>query len=230
LRRECVPARKIAVVPNGLDVSAFRARTARPKPRTVVVVANLRPEKRHDVLIDAAPHILHRFPDAQFHIIGDGPERARLESLAAARGLSRAIVFFGHQPDVARRLDEADIFVLPSRSEGFPNAVLEAMAAGLPVVASDIAALRELIEHERTGLLIPSGVPRVLADTVCRLMGDAIFAGQLGEQAASDVRARYSFDRMVGAFESLYLAELSRRQHLAPTPSTARRLVLETRR
>jgi glycosyltransferase involved in cell wall biosynthesis len=230
LRREHVPARKIAVVPNGLDVSPFRARTPRPRPRRVVVVANLRPEKRHDVLIDAAPRILQHFPDAQFHIVGDGPERARLEAQAAVRGVSGAIVFFGHQPDVPRRLDQADIFVLPSRSEGFPNAVLEAMAAGLPVVASDIEALRELIEHERTGLLVPSGAPGILADTVCRLMGDATLASRLGAHAAADARARYSFDRMVAAFESLYLAELSRRHHLAFTPFPTRRLILEIRR
>jgi glycosyltransferase involved in cell wall biosynthesis len=230
LRRERVPAHKIAVVQNGLDASPFRARTQRPMPRTVVVVANLRPEKRHDVLIDAAPQILHHFPDAQFHIVGDGPERARLEAQAAARGVSRAVVFFGHQPDVPRRLYEADIFVLPSRSEGFPNAVLEAMAAGLPIVASDIEALRELIEHERTGLLIPPGAPRVLADTLCRLMGDATFAARIGERAAADARARYSFDRMVAAFESLYLTELDRRHHLAPTCSPVGRLTLEMRR
>jgi glycosyltransferase involved in cell wall biosynthesis len=218
LRRERVPARKIAVVPNGLDASAFRIRTPRDAPRIVTVVANLRPEKRHDVLIDAAPIVLREFPNAQFHIIGDGPERARLEARALDRGVSNAFVFFGHETDVPRRLDDADIFVLPSRSEGFPNAVLEAMAAGLPVVATDIDALREIVDHERTGLLVPCGDAPGLAGAVCRMMRQPALAARLGHLAAAEVQARYSFDRMVAEFESLYLEGLGRAEP-ATTPA-----------
>ena len=215
LRREGIGSRKIVVVPNGLDARAFQTRTARRSPRTVIVVANLRPEKRHDVLIEAAPQVLSRFPDARFHLVGDGPERARLERRAAARGVSGAFVFFGHDSDVAQRLEDADIFVLPSRSEAFPNAVLEAMAAGLPVVASRIDALREVVEEGRTGSLVPPGDPRSLADAVCRLMADPDLATAIGARASADVRARYSFDLMVKSFESLYLSELHRRRPLA---------------
>jgi len=214
LMMERVPARKIVIIPNGLDTGRFKARARRIRPRKVAVVANLRPEKGHDVLIDAAPGVLARFPDAHFEIIGAGPEWSALIERAEARGVLHAFTFFGHCDDVAGRLEEADLFVLPSRSEAFPNAVLEAMASGLAVVASGVGGIRELIDHEQTGLLVASNDSRALAERICQIMGDAPLATRLG--AAAKVRAeRYSFDRMVGAFEAVYLAELTRRGVLA---------------
>jgi L-malate glycosyltransferase len=210
LRLEGVPAHKVVVVPNGLDANRFGARPAHRPPRTIAIVANLRPEKRHDVLIDAAPSVLERFRDARFHVIGDGPERERLEALVAARGLSHAFAFLGHQSDVQRRLEDVDVSVLCSSSEGFPNAVLEALAAGVPVVASDLPAVRELIVHGESGLLVPSGDSVTLAAALCRLLADPALARRLGDCGRSNTIARFSFDRMVNGFEALYLAELER--------------------
>jgi glycosyltransferase involved in cell wall biosynthesis len=204
LVEERVPRQRIAVIPNGLDVVHFRARAPRGRIRRVAVVANLRPEKGHDVLIDAAPEILRRFPDAHVDLVGG------------------AITFHGHCEDVAARLDEADLFVLPSRSEAFPNAVLEAMGAGLPVVASGVGGIRELIDHEQTGLLVPPGDPRALARQICRLMADPALAGRLAASARTRVQTRYSFERMVAAFEGVYLDELARRGVIrAPRPQLA---------
>jgi glycosyltransferase involved in cell wall biosynthesis len=208
---EFVPARKIAVVPNGLDVDQFSSRSARPSLRRVVVVANLRPEKGHDVLMDAAVEVVHRFPDARFELAGGGPELGVLQARAAASPVSHVFTFLGHRPDVAACLQANDIFVLPSRSEAFPNAVLEAMAAGLPIVASAVGGIPELVDDERTGLLVAPDDPRALADRICRLMTDTALAGRLGAGARADAEARYSFDRMVAAFELVYLTELARR-------------------
>jgi glycosyltransferase involved in cell wall biosynthesis len=211
LMSERVPERKIAVVPNGLDVDQFSSRAARPSLRRVVVVANLRPEKGHDVLIDAAVEVVRRFPDARFELTGGGPELGVLQARAAASPVSHVFTFLGHRSDVAARLQANDIFVLPSRSEAFPNAVLEAMAAGLPIVASAVGGIPELVDNERTGLLVAPDDPRALAERICRLMTDPALAGRLGAAARADVEARYSFDRMVAAFESVYLTELARR-------------------
>ena len=104
-----------------------------------------------------------------------------------------------------------DLFVLPSRSEAFPNAILEAMAAGLPIVASGVGGIVELIDDNRTGLLVAPDDPEALADRICRLMADPVRAARLGDAARAQARARYSFDRMVAAFESIYLTELARR-------------------
>src|SRR5439155_21935467 len=217
LRAERIPSRKIAVVPNGLDVQHFETRPRAARLRKVIVVANLRREKGHDVLIDAAPEVLRRFPDAQFECVGGGPELQTLVARADARGVLHAFMFLGHQDDVPAKLAEADVFVLPSRSEAFPNAVLEAMASGLPIVASAAGGILELIEHERTGLLTPAGDPQQLAGRLCRLMADPGLAGRLGDAARFDARARFSFDRMVAAFESIYVNELTRRGIVAAT-------------
>src|SRR5439155_26579608 len=123
----------------------------------------------------------------------------------------QAFAFLGHRDDVAERLADADIFVLPSRSEALPNAVIEAMAAGLPIVASAVGGILELIDDGRTGLLAATGDARALADQIGRLMNDPALAARLGAAAREDARARYSFERMISAFERGYLKEPTRR-------------------
>ncbi len=211
LADERVPARKISVVPNGLDLGAFDRRAARPDLRRVVVVANLRPEKGHALLIDAAAEVLQRYPDARFDLVGGGAERNALIARATERGVIHAFTFAGHCDDVPARLAAADIFVLPSRSEAFPNALLDAMAAGMPVVASSVGGVVELVDNGRTGLLFAAGDRYALADRVMRLMADGALGADLGAAARADVAARYSFDRMVAGFERIYFDELKRR-------------------
>jgi glycosyltransferase involved in cell wall biosynthesis len=208
---ERVPARAITVIPNGLEARDFQPRPSRQPRRRVVVVANLRAEKGHDVLIDAAPSVLRCFPDAQFELVGAGPELGALRARANARGVAHAFAFLGERDDVPARLAAADIFLLPSRSEAFPNAVLEAMAAGLPVVASGVGGILELIDDGRTGLLTPPGDAIALANRLCALMSDPALGVRLARAAQADVEQRYSFDRMVAAFDALYLDELARR-------------------
>ena len=210
LRLERVAAGRIAMVPNGVDRSAFATTRLRRPLRRVSVVANLHPRKGHDSLIDAAPEVLRRFPDARFDIVGDGPERESLQARAKAQGVAAAFTFAGYDENVAQRLHDADIFVLPSHTEAFPNAVLEAMCAGLPIIASGVGGLLELIDDGRTGLLVPPGDPRALAHSVCRLMGDCALGERLGKTGSHEVQ-RYSFSRMTSSFELLYLAELNRR-------------------
>jgi glycosyltransferase involved in cell wall biosynthesis len=211
LRLERVPENRIDIVPNGIDVSVFATTRSRRALRRVVVVANLQPQKGHDVLIDAAPEILRHFADAVFEIVGAGPELEHLQSRARAQGVSQAFTFTGYDPDVAQRLKDADIFVLPSRNESCPNAVIEAKAAGLPIVASAVGGVVELIDDGRTGLLVAPGDPHALAHSICRLMANRAFGARLGKAASQNVQSRYSFDRMAAAFEAIYLSELTRR-------------------
>jgi glycosyltransferase involved in cell wall biosynthesis len=210
LRLERLPERKIAIVSNGVDPSRFAERHERATLSRVVAVANLRPEKGHDVLIDAAALVLRRFPETRFDIVGGGPMRDVLAVRARTQGVAHAVRLLGHQDDVPKAFDDADVFVHPSRSEAFPNAVLEAMAAGLPIVASDVGGIPELIENERNGLLSPVGNPDALAERMCRLIADPPLAARLASAARHDARTRFSFERMVTAFEALYLSELRR--------------------
>src|SRR5205085_6860059 len=113
--------------PNGLDLDSYPIRSPRDQVRTIITVANLRPEKSHETLIDAAAALLPRYPDLQFQLVGGAPRREDLERMVRARGLDRAVRFLGHREDVPALLAAADLFVLPSRSEAFPNGAMEAM-------------------------------------------------------------------------------------------------------
>jgi glycosyltransferase involved in cell wall biosynthesis len=202
----------IAVIPNGVDRPRHESAGVAAEQRTrVITVANLRPEKDHETLIAAADLLSADFPDVEFQIVGDGPRRSELEALVRSRRLDDRVSFLGHREDVGRLLSEASIFALPSRSEAFPNGAIEAMAAGLPVVASAVGGLLDLIEHGRTGLLIEPGNPTALADALRQLLTNQTAAARIGEHARAHVQQRYSFERMVKAFEDLYLAGLPAR-------------------
>ena len=221
LLEDGLAAESIAVIPNGVDLGStllrgFAATEGKPslapkERRRVITVANLRPEKSHETLFAAADLLAPDFPDVEFQIVGDGPRRAELEGLVRALGLERRVQFLGHREDVAQLLAEADIFVLPSRSEAFPNGAIEAMAAGLPVVASATGGLLDLIEHGHTGLLFEPGNPAALADALRHLFTDRSIASAIGQRAQTQVRQRYSFERMVQSFEELYVASLPAR-------------------
>lgn len=213
LEREGVRTGSIAVIPNGVDLEAHpdRPRDGADGAPVVITVANLRPEKSHETLIEAVALLAPEFPSLQLQIVGDGPRRAALEALVRTRHLEDRVSFMGHREDVPALLQRADIFVLPSRSEAFPNGVIEAMAAGLPVVASAVGGLLDLIAHGHTGLLADPGSPDLLADALRRLLRDRALAGRLGRAAREHVTNTYSFERMVAAFEDLYLAGLPAR-------------------
>lgn len=208
LESEGLATGSIAVIPNGVEATAFGARKAPSTTRTIITVANLRPEKCHEVLIAAAATLAPEFPDLRFQFVGGGPRRAELEGLVRERGLEQVIEFLGHREDVPSLLAAADVFVLPSRSEALPNGVIEAMAAGLPVVASAVGGLLDLVDEGRTGLLVPPENPTALGAALRDLLTDPSKASRLGATARDEVARRFSFERMVAAFENLYLSGL----------------------
>jgi glycosyltransferase involved in cell wall biosynthesis len=214
LRRERVPARRIRTIRNGIDLSSFTPILERRRLRRVVMVANLRPEKGHDTLFAAAPFIASRYPDVEFWIVGNGPLAPALKREVSARGLTSRFTFFGERDDVPALLASSDIFVLPSRSEACPNVVLEAMASGLPVVATQVGGVPELIEPGISGLLVEPNAPEALAAAVSDLMDRPAFARDLGCAARERIERHFSFDRMVASFQHLYLSQLEKRSHL----------------
>lgn len=217
LERERVAQRRIRIISNGIVVPPGAERVASPI-RRVITVANLRAEKAHERLLAAAAKIAACQPAIEFDIVGDGPRRAELQNIAEHLGIAGRVRFLGHRDDVPELLAGADLFVLPSRSEAFPNGVLEAMASGLPVVACRVGGLLEMIDDGRTGVLVPPDDELALADAILTLIADPDRARALGKAARADVAARYSFDAMTGAFEQLYLSELTA---LSPAPGAA---------
>lgn len=209
LRVEGVSPAKVDVIHNGIDLASFVPCRYSPRPRRIVSVACLREEKRIDLLIASAPTILARYPDAEFWIAGDGSCRQELVTLARDLGVSSHVRFLGHREDVPALLSQADIFVLPSRSEAFPNAVTEAMAAGLPVVATAVGGIPELVTDGQTGRLVPSGDAAALARALLDLLDDPARAAEFGRAGRRRIEQTYSFDRMVDALTTLYLGELA---------------------
>jgi glycosyltransferase involved in cell wall biosynthesis len=211
LIEEGVADGRIVHIANGIDMSRFVA-SAQTRPRRVITtVANLRPGKGHDVLLKAAARVVRRIPDVQFKIVGDGSERQALEQQASALRISAQVSFLGHRDDVPDILQGSDIFAFPSFMEASPNAVIEAMAAGLPIVATRVGGIPEVIEHERSGLLVPPRDDRALAAGILRLIERPELASRVGEGARQAVESRFSFDRMVSEFQELFLHELSAR-------------------
>jgi glycosyltransferase involved in cell wall biosynthesis len=216
LEREGLPSQRIEIIRNGLDLSAVSPRPHGTRaPRTIVTVANLRPEKRHEVLLSAMRLVAARHPDARLVIVGDGPRRRALQALAADWGLTGAVHFAGHQEDVGAVLAGADIFALASRSEASPNALIEAMAAGLPAVATAVGGIPELVADGETGLLASVDDAAAVARGLLQLMEDPALAERMGAAARRRAAERHSFDRMTRAFEQLYLAQLEARSRIA---------------
>jgi glycosyltransferase involved in cell wall biosynthesis/peptidoglycan/xylan/chitin deacetylase (PgdA/CDA1 family) len=210
LESDGVPEEKIRVVANGIDTDRFPERRYSERPKRIAMVACLREGKRVDILIDAAPRVLAQHPDAEFLIVGDGPCREQLASLAQATRVADRFQFLGHRDDVPALLADADLFVLPSESEAFPNAIIEAMAAGLPVVATSVGGIPELVNEGVTGRLVPPGNAYAIADALIELLDAPERAASFGRAGRRTVEQAYSFDRMVEQFETLYLEGLER--------------------
>ena len=209
LENEGIPRQRIHVIANGVSLERFSERSAQQRSvNTIITVANLRQEKAHEVLLAAAARLAPRHPSLQFLIVGDGPRAAELRALAQTLGVGTQVSFLGHREDIPALLAQADAYVLPSRSEAFPNGAIEAMAAGLPVVASRVGGLLDLIDDGRTGLLVKPDDPSALADALESLLLSPAHAAKLGASAREEVTRRYSFDRMVRTFEDLYLSQL----------------------
>jgi glycosyltransferase involved in cell wall biosynthesis len=210
LERRGIPASRVTVVHCGLDHQTYRTSSAVPKAAapTVLFVGRLRRYKGIDWVIRAFPEVLRRVPEARLVVLGDGPFRSRLESLAARVEAGRAVEFTGFlpQPEKVRRMQEAWVVVQPSPKEGWGLTVVEAGACGTAVIAADSPGLRDSVRHDRTGLLVPFGDQRRLAEALVRVLTDAATRTRL---AAAGVEwaarftwpdcARRSLDALLGA-------------------------------
>lgn len=215
LESEGLASTRIRTIANGVAIDRFPPRAAVRPVSKIVTVANLRQEKAHEVLLAAAARLTLRYPQLHFDIAGDGPRMAELRELARTLHLADRVSFLGHREDVPALLAAADAFVLPSRSEAFPNGAIEAMAAGLPVVASATGGLLDLIEDGRTGLLVRPDDHAALAAAIESLIVSPARASALGAAARDEIARHYSFERMVSGFEELYVSQLGTRRGVA---------------
>jgi glycosyltransferase involved in cell wall biosynthesis len=211
-----IPADRIAQIPNGVDTDRFAPSTLEDKQRArealgleeanqvTIFVGRLSAVKGVDTLLRAWKNVHQVNPNSRLLLLGDGPERTALQVLADELDLGQTLAFCGAQPDVLPYFQAADLFALPSVSEGLPNALLEAMAAGLPCVASNIGGNVDLISHGDNGLLFQPGSVEHLTDVLLRLSGNDIERREFGRRARETVEADYSLDRVMEKYVELY--------------------------
>jgi glycosyltransferase involved in cell wall biosynthesis len=225
--RSGLPPRAYQVIPNGIDVAAFardeesrkRLRAewgAAPGQIVLAAVARLDRQKGLDVLLNAAGMLAPAEPNFRIVIAGDGPLRGRLEALAGALRLGARTRFLGFVRDARAVLSAADVFAMPSRWEGFGLAAVEAMAAGLPVIASRAEGLREVVQDGQTGLLADVEDAAGFAKNIHICLHDAALRGRLGLAGKRRAEAFFDISAMVRSHERLYerIVETKRRNSL----------------
>ena len=214
-----IPARKILTIHNGVDTARFcdggretgRRALGLSQDRVVIgTVGRLDPVKDQAGLLKGFKHLHEEYPAAVLVVVGDGPCRAELQALTAALDLGTRVHFFGERTDVPLLLKGMDLFVLPSIAEGISNTILEAMATGLPVVATRTGGNPELVQEGVTGMLTPVGDHQALAGALGAYLSDPLLRalhGSAGRQRATD---EFSLERMVGKYRDLYMSVLDR--------------------
>jgi glycosyltransferase involved in cell wall biosynthesis len=209
------------VIPSGVDTELFRPRPeargelrarlgiANANPATPVIgtVGRLEARKGTALLLEAAAQLVKKgLSELRVVVVGDGPLRDELSALAARLGITERVHMLGNRSDVAEVLVALDVFVLPSHSEGMSNALLEAMATGLPVVATAVGGNPEVVSAETTGVLVPPDNAMALADAVLRLVASPGLRAQLGAAARGQVQERHGACAMVRRLEAVYAA------------------------
>jgi glycosyltransferase involved in cell wall biosynthesis len=211
---------KIVVIQNGLGVvtetpGGTIARRSRrdelcrelgldPRAKIVGMVARLHPVKGHRFLIEAAARVSMELPNTHFVLVGSGPLRQEIEDRAAQLGLKDRVHLLGDRRDAAQLVASFDIALLTSLHEGFPNAVMEAMAAGVPVVATAVGGTRELIADGETGYLVPPADPAALGERISFALKHEADTAAIAGRGREFVTSRFGIERMVESVEKLY--------------------------
>jgi glycosyltransferase involved in cell wall biosynthesis len=213
MRQEKLPAQKVIVIYNGIDTGGFARSPDHDLRRSlglegcaplVGVVANFIRYKGHDVFLDGWASVVKKCPTGMALFLGEGPERSDVESRVKAMGLGARVRFLGVREDVPALLAIMDLVVHPSWQEGFSNAILEAMAAGKPVVATAVGGSPEAVVHGQTGLLVPTGDSQALAEAMVWIVEHPAEAARFGEAARRRVAEHFDVARMVRQYEGVY--------------------------
>ncbi len=207
----CIPRERLRLVRGGIDPARITTATkadrvdlgVQPDDRIVLWVGRLDPVKGLQTLIDAFADVAVKCA-VHLLLVGGGPQRDVLQERVAALGLSDRVRFLGPRDDVPSLLKAADLFAFPSRTEGLPNALLEAMAAGCPIVTTDVPGCRDLIQNDRTGLLVPPDDTSSRASAMEALLTDRERARHLGDAAATAAANQWHIHDTLAAYESVY--------------------------
>jgi glycosyltransferase involved in cell wall biosynthesis len=204
----------VITIPNGIQLYPEEKKNAERLSKTLKIptrctlllsVGRLVHEKAYDVLIRAMDLVMKEYPDVVLAIAGSGVLQTELQRLIDALHLTGKIRLLGDRQDVADLMVNADIFVMPSRSEGMPMALLEAMGAGLPVIATQVGGLGEVVDDHSQGILVPAENPQELAKAILELLRDPALRSSLGRSARRRIEERYTTERMCRQYEKVIL-------------------------
>lgn len=215
-RRGGLSRDKLVVIPNGIDVEKYSGAPPldlqsfgiAPNRRLVTFIGRLEGQKGAHWLLKTAPDWLDRLPDCDLLIVGKGPDQPRLEQLCEKRGIASRVHFLGWHADIPEILAASQLLVLPSRWEGMPNVVLQAMASRLPVVASDAEGVRELLGPEAESQVVRYGDSQGFSEKVVRILSDRGIAANLGAKNCHRAECEFTFGRMVTAYQNLWTSLL----------------------
>lgn len=204
---------KLHVVHCGVDVADYSLHEHLAEGRHVLFVGRLDEIKGLPILLEAMVAVQHRFPDVRLTLVGDGPDRARLQQLAQQLGVAEAVHFAGYadSAQVRAHLATADVFVLPSFFEGVPVSLMEAMAAGVPVVSSNLPGIAELVADGESGYLVHAGDSAALAVRLIELLGDAPLRARMGAAGRATVAAEFSLEHETARLHGLLVGALAGR-------------------
>jgi len=208
IEKASIPEHKLEIVENGIPDSSLDAVTSyrNKKANSLIIgtIARLSKQKGIKYLLHAAKRVIKQFPGVTFIIAGKGPLASQLKELSIKLGISDKVKLLGFRNDIPELLSVIDIFVLPSLWEGMPNVVLEAMAAGKPVIATDTGGSKDLIDSNINGVLVEPGNSEALAEAILKLLGNPAQRQRLGESARKTVKERFPIDKMVSKTEQIY--------------------------
>lgn len=213
--RESIPSSDVTLVTNAIDLlrfnpveagrSAARVQLGLPESAPVVVgVGRLNPQKNFSLFLDIANQLIQRVSNIHFLIAGNGPEESMLRKKAQSLGIAERVIFAGYVADPRRVYMAADVLLMPSLFEGLPMTLLEAMAMGVPVVASRLDGIAEVVEDGVDGCLADSGNASLFVDRIAKLLEEPTFAGVISKNAREKIQTRFSVDRMTCAVEGIY--------------------------
>jgi len=214
------PAGKVVSIPSAPDPlfsNVTKNRAARTKygldmdSQVITYVGILRSVKGHEVTFRAVKTVVESSPNAKFFIVGDGPRKAALQDYVNDLNVSDHVIFSGFVDDVAEVYSFTDAAVLSSWSEGLPQSLLQAMASGVPVVATRVGGVPEVVVHEKTGILVEAGDHEALARGIIRILNDNGFASKLVDNARKLIQKEHSLEHMIDKIEGLYNALLKQK-------------------
>lgn len=201
-----MPSQKITYIPNGVDVEHFEVAKIPLKQRQplILCIGRLDHDKDYPTLLNAFKIVLKTVPYAKLRIVGNGSQKSSIQEIIAHASFNNAVELIDGSLDIRQHYEQAKIFVLTSVREGQPNVILEAMASGLPIVATNVGGIPSMVQDQHTGFLAQAGCADTIAHNICKLLNNSELCQSMGQAGRKAVIANFSFEQMVNTHQDIF--------------------------